>query len=110
MPRRLLIIDGDESGPISLAICDGALVVGNSPGDVVIDGMRVIRVHCEVEVEGTPVVSDPGPSDAPLRQELNPGDALHLGSAHVRLAELAPTEPNGGDAPELLEEPLPDEP
>jgi pSer/pThr/pTyr-binding forkhead associated (FHA) protein len=115
MSTQRLVID-DDHGQFSLAVRDGTLTVGTDPAHagLVLAQLRIVRIHCEVEVEG-PVLVGQGPTAAgapPHGQQLRPGEALHVGTAHLLLVPgpdaPSPTEaPSAGPPPNAPPEPGP---
>jgi hypothetical protein len=110
--KRVLVIEAGDDGHFSLAVADGALTIGDSPGhaEVALRDLHVLRIHCEVEVaEDRVVVSAAadraGAGGAPAR-ELRPGQELDVGHARLRL-EPAADEANSDDVGPALEETLP---
>jgi hypothetical protein len=96
MPKRLLVIDGDDCGQFFLAVQAGTLTFGGNPAnaEAILRGLRISRIRCEVEVsEDLVAVSNPDSATGlPLRHELRPGEALRIGRSQLRL------EANGGGA------------
>lgn len=87
MRTRQLIIDADDSGHFVLTVLDGTMSVGTSPdnAEVVLPGLHVRRIRCEIEVEENLVVAQapqapPGSAAAQLR----PGESVHVGHASIR--------------------------
>jgi hypothetical protein len=94
MPTQRLVIEGDDKGSFVLSVHDGTLTVGADPAhaDLVLGSLRVVRIHCEVEVAEGPVLigNDLTATGAPARgHALHPGHALQLGHSHVRLLDAA---------------------
>jgi hypothetical protein len=106
MARRLLVINGDDKEHFYLALEAGTLAVSADPqgGQIVLRDLQVVRIRCEIEVEGDLVsVGKEDSSGAPaLRQDLHPGQAFHLGPAHVALGAVA----NGSPAAEKGSSPV----
>jgi pSer/pThr/pTyr-binding forkhead associated (FHA) protein len=111
MAKRLLVIDRGDQGRFFLSLDSGTLTLGDSltGADVVLRDLHVTRIHCEVEVaEDWVVVDNPGhdavaAEGAPgIRQELHPGDALHVGHSHLRLEFVEAAA--GADAPRLADD------
>lgn len=94
MPTQRLVIDGDDNGSFVLCVHNGTLVLGPDAehADLILDSLRVVRIHCEVEVADGPVLvgNDLAATGAPARgHALHPGHALQLGHANVRLLQAA---------------------
>jgi hypothetical protein len=95
MSTQRLVIEGDDKGPFILCVHDGTLVLGPDPdhADLVLDSLRVVRIHCEVELADGPLVvgNELAAVGAPTRgQSLHPGHALQLGHSRVRLVQATP--------------------
>ncbi len=58
MPTQRLVIDGDDKKHFCLMVRDGTLTVGADPAHagIVLGRLRVVRIHCEGDVEEGPVV------------------------------------------------------
>ena len=96
MATQRLVIDGDDNGHFFLVVCDGVLTVGadSTQGGVVLDQLRVLRIHCEVEVEEGPVVIGDDTTAAgapPPGKEIHLGEELHVGPVHLRLVAATKT-------------------
>ncbi|HVS39052.1 MAG TPA: FHA domain-containing serine/threonine-protein kinase [Gemmataceae bacterium] len=94
MPPQRLVIDADDRKRFCLQVRDGALTIGADPAhaDLVLNALRVVRIHCEVEIDegALTVASDPTTPGGPVRgREIHLGEEHHIGSAHVRLV-MAP--------------------
>jgi hypothetical protein len=90
MPRQRLVIDADDNGQFFLCVQDGTLSVGAAPGnaETVFRNLRVVRIHCEVEVDETVVVArsaSPTTGASPSEKELHPGQTVHAGRSRVSL-------------------------
>ena len=99
MPRRLLVIDGDDHKRFFLSMLDGTLTVGTDQAnpEIALRDLRALRIHCEVEVEGEAVVAirQRVALGAATRQEIHAGEAMHVGHSHIKLAPVpqVPAEP-----------------
>ena len=107
MAKRILVIDGNDQGRLFLKVEAGTMTVGGDPANVeaVLRDLHITRIYCEVEVDKGLVVVGPaeGGLDASAggrssRQELHPGQTLHLGHSRLSLG--------GGGAGESAETPL----
>lgn len=88
MSKKTLVIDGGDRDHFFLAIDAGTLQLGESPGRPggLVRGLRVIRVHCEVEVEddGVGVRIDSADEASPPR-DLARGSAVLVSRSRVKL-------------------------
>lgn len=88
MPKKTLVIDGGDRDHFFLAIDAGTLQLGETPGHPggVVRGLRVVRVHCEVEVEddGVGVRIDAADDAAPPR-DLARGAAVLVSRSRLKL-------------------------
>ncbi len=93
MSRRRLVIEGDDRGQFFLAVEAGAMTLGTSAenAETVLRGLRIARIHCEIEVEDEPVLV--GSAAAGGRQALRAGELLQVGRSRLRV------EPAGEDEP-----------
>jgi len=90
MAKQRLVIDSDERGHFFLSVQDGTLKVGaDAPNaDIVLGDLRVVRIHCEVEVDEGSIAIRGDPD-----HELHPGETCHVRHSHLRLIEVpAPAE------------------
>jgi hypothetical protein len=120
MTKRLLVIEADDRGPFFIAVESGTMTLGVNPhtAEGVLRGLRISRIHCEVEVGEDPVViSNAMDTSLPFRKELRPGEALELNCSRLRLeggaAEAAAAALSldvGEDMPGLVEEEKPPPP
>jgi hypothetical protein len=83
-----LVIDGHDQEPFFLAVDSESLRVGRTPAHVegTLRGMKVVRIHCEVEVEED---RDSVPIDQPgviAPQVLRVGTPAHLAHSHLVLS------------------------
>lgn len=94
MPKRVLVIDGNDQGHFFLSVDKGMMTIGDSPtnAEVVLRDLHISRIHCEVEVtEDLVVVGAPANAAGSLSgkpntaQQLLVGGALHIGNSHLRL-------------------------
>jgi pSer/pThr/pTyr-binding forkhead associated (FHA) protein len=88
MTKRLLVVEADDHGAFFLAVASGTMTVGGNPQNAegVLRGLRISRIHCEVEVDDDPVVVSNAPAGGlSFRKELHLGDTLQLGRARLRL-------------------------
>jgi hypothetical protein len=102
MAKRRLVIDPDDQGQFILQVQGGAVLVRGSWPDAVsvLQNLRVVRIHCELEVEGDHVTlrnDEPGAPGTP--RELAPGLAVHGAGSRIGL-----------DAAALDATPAPDQP
>ena len=85
MPKKTLVIDGTDREHFFLTVDRGTLCIGDTaahPEGVVRD-MRIVRIHCEVEIEDD---REHLPMDEPgviAPSTLSPGAAVKL--AHAQL-------------------------
>jgi hypothetical protein len=103
MPTQRLVIDGHDQGHFFLSLQDGALTIGADPAntDLVLRDLRVVRIHCEVEVDDRPLVLA---GDA-AGQELHPGATRQFGASRLSLVAAADA-PSANDANHLEVEDL----
>jgi serine/threonine-protein kinase len=104
MVKRLLVIDRDDKGHFFLSVEAGVMTIGGDAKntDAVLRDLQISRIHCEVEVDGD-LVTICNPESAsgqkaggvPLRRELYPGQALHIGHSHLHLEGGAPSTSRG---------------
>ena len=92
MPRRVLVIDGDDKKHFFLSMLDGMLTVGTDPSnpEIAVRDLRAVRIHCEVEVDADAdavvAIRQQAALGAGKRQEIHTGEAMHVGHSHVKLA------------------------
>jgi hypothetical protein len=110
--KRTLVIDGPDLQHFFLAVEDGTLRVGDEPAHAegVMRGLRVVRIHCEVEFEddrdAVPLDGTDGADPQP--QALGPGSVVHLGHADLAVVESLAADgtiPDAGPAPAAAPEP-----
>src|SRR5216683_2997489 len=95
MPKKTLVIDGTDREHFFLTVDRGTLHVGDSaahPEGIVRD-MRIIRIHCEVDVEDD---REHLPIDEPgviAPSTLTGGAAVKLAHAQLTLVSDSPTKP-----------------
>lgn len=94
MATRLLVIDGEDGGDFFLSVEAGTLTIGCNAqnAEAVLHDLRIARIHCEVEFEGSSVVvgspalaGDKANGGASRHQELHPGEAVRVGRSRLRL-------------------------
>ncbi len=104
MVKRLLVIDRDDQGHFFLSVDSGVVTIGGDAknAEAVLRDLNISRIHCEVEVDGDLItICNPQTASGqvagglpPLR-ELYPGQALHIGRAHLHLEGGAPSTSRG---------------
>jgi pSer/pThr/pTyr-binding forkhead associated (FHA) protein len=108
MPTQRLVIDGDDTGHFCLTVRDGTLTVGADPAQagIVLNQLRVVRIHCEVELDQGAVVvgNDPTTPGAPERGQVLVSDVgYRVRPAQIRLVggdgAAAPTKESAATQP-----------
>jgi serine/threonine-protein kinase len=100
MTTRRLVIDSDGNGQLFLQVEGDTVSLGGSRAraDTVLQQLKVVRVHCELEVEGDHVTAK---SDQPGRSgEVRPGAVLQGGGFRL-LLEGPAAPPAGGFAEDI---------
>lgn len=92
MATRRLVISSEGQGQFFLLVEGDIVTIGDTRPDAasVLEHLRVVRIHCELEVEGDRVTlrSDEAgrPGDP---QEMRPGEVLHAGGSRLCLEAAA---------------------
>ncbi len=111
MVKRLLIIDREDQEHFFFSVEKGVMTIGGNSTDAeaILRNLHIVRIHCEVEVDEELVLitkpatgSGQEPGDAPMRCELHPGEALHVGHSHFHFGAAA------GEGAEIEATVLPD--
>jgi pSer/pThr/pTyr-binding forkhead associated (FHA) protein len=98
MVKRLLVIDREDQEHFFLSVEKGVMTIGGNSTDAeaILRNLHISRIHCEVEVdEDLVVISNPETAPGqeangtPLRQELHPGQTVHVGHSHFNLEGVA---------------------
>jgi pSer/pThr/pTyr-binding forkhead associated (FHA) protein len=100
MPRQRLVIDGSDHGHFYLQVHEGTLKVGPEPAQagLVLGNLRIVRLHCEVEVEESPVLLANGSGASSAAQgALQPGQVLNAGGSYVSLMGTTDTAADAED-------------
>src|SRR5262245_1688389 len=88
MATQRLIIDANAPGPFLLQI-EGDTVTVGGPGDEaarVLEALRVVRVHCVLDVEADSVTVR---GEDESSQSLQPGETQDVGGCRIRLQSSA---------------------
>jgi pSer/pThr/pTyr-binding forkhead associated (FHA) protein len=88
MSRQLLVIAVDDRGQFFLGIDGKTVTLGDSPqrAEGVLRGLRISRIHCEVEVDDEALVmSNPTAQAGAAPLELHPGQSFQVGRSRLRL-------------------------
>jgi pSer/pThr/pTyr-binding forkhead associated (FHA) protein len=98
MVKRLLVIDREDQEHFFLSVEKGVMTIGgdSTNAEAILRNLHISRIHCEVEVdEDLVLICNPetGPGQeagaAPLRCELHPGEALHVGHCQFHFGTAA---------------------
>src|SRR5437016_13410585 len=105
MSRRRLVIEGDDRGQFFLAVEAGAMTLGTSAenAETVLRGLRIARIHCEIEVEDEPGLV--GSAAAGDRQALRAGELLQVGRSRLGVELAGEDEAQAETAPSPAEVP-----
>ncbi len=100
MAKRRLVVRSDDAGQFFLLIDGDTVTVGGARADAstVLQHLRVVNVHCVLEVEGDHVsVRNDEPAGPGTPREMRPNEVHHANGSELCL--------QGAAAPTLLEEP-----
>lgn len=101
MSKRTLVIDGPDLDHFFLAVEAGTLRVGDEPAHAegVVRGLRVVRIHCEIEFEDDRDAVPLDGTDAADPQALGPGSIVHLAHADLAVVESLAADDTATAAP-----------
>ena len=92
MAKRRLVVRSDDSGQFFLLIDGDTVTVGGPRADAstVLQNLRVVHVHCVLEVEGDHVTMRNDEPDGPgTPREMRPGEVHHSNGSELCLQGAA---------------------
>jgi pSer/pThr/pTyr-binding forkhead associated (FHA) protein len=99
MSKHRLVVRSDDAGQFFLLIDGDTVTVGGARANAstILQNLRVLHVHCVLEVEGDQVTVRSDEPDAPgTPREMRPGEVHHTNGSELCLqgaATMAPAEP-----------------
>lgn len=95
MAKNILVIESDDQAQFFLSLAAGTMALGDNPSrpELLLRDLRVLRIHCEVEIDQDSVVLNKlaGAAGQPgVQREIQPGQDARFG--HTRLLLKATVE------------------
>jgi hypothetical protein len=103
MSKRRLVVRSDDAGQFFLLIDGDTVTVGGARANAstILQNLRVLHVHCVLEVEGDEVTVRNDEPDAPgTPREMRPGEVHHSNGSELCLQGVAAAAPESRPAAE----------